>query len=178
MEETIFSHLRTTVPPVGDANPQYTPGLGAAVEALAYCLATARAWVASGRGPVCPLIVSARQAEYLRVALYRELGFVGEDIAQLSLRQQIRSAAPYRGHLKRIKEISDLLSVISWEADTGRGVRIDMNAHGALALMVLQRDIGAELDVLLDTQGLQRRVTEKRIHELREFMVALEQPGK
>lgn len=125
------------------------------------------------------MMVSIGQAEYLRIALYRELGFVGEDMAHLSLRQQIMIAAPYRGHLKRIKEISALLSVIGWETGGGAGgVQVDMSEHGALARMVLQRDIEADLDALPESQGLQSHVTEKRIHELREFMAALDHPGK
>jgi hypothetical protein len=124
-------------------------------------------------------VVSPTQAKYLRAGLYRELGFVGEDIAQLSLREQIRRATPYCGHIERIHEISNLLSVIGWEADRKtRRVRVDMSVHGALALAVLQRDLEAELDALPDTQGLQRQTTEKRIRELREFAMALKRPVK
>lgn len=127
----------------------------------------------------CQLVVSAEQVEFLRKALYRELGFVGEDIAQLSLRQQMRMATPYGEHLNRIKEISDLLGMIGWEADEDTGdVQVDMSAHCTLARVVMQRDMEAELDALPDTQGLQRQVTEKHIRELYEFMVALERSDK
>jgi hypothetical protein len=124
-------------------------------------------------------MVSATQAKYLRAGLYRELGFVGEDIAQLSLGQQTRGAAPYRGHIKRIHEISDLLSVIGWEVGgETRDVRVDMSAHGTMALVVLQRNLEAELDALPETQGPQRQVIEKRICELRQFTTTLRRSDK
>lgn len=130
---------------------------------------------------MCRLMVSPGQGEHLRVALYRELGFVGEDVAQLSLGQRIRRAMPYCRHLRRIKEISDLLSVIGWEADDrgARGVWVDMSEqHSVLAMAALQRDIEAECDALPDSQGLQRQAAEKRIRELQEFMMELDRSGK
>jgi hypothetical protein len=122
------------------------------------------------------LMVLPRMAERLRDGLYSELGFIGEEIGELSLRQQLRRARPYRGPRLRVEGVIALLDAIGWDNDQlVSRVRVDLGGHRALALAVLQRQLKVELDVLGDARMAQRQAVKQRVSELRDFIARIKQ---
>ena len=122
------------------------------------------------------LMVLPRMAERLRDGLYSELGFIGEEIGELSLRQQLRRARSYQGPRLRVEGVIALLDAIGWDNDQlVSRVRVDLGGHRALALAVLQRQLKVELDVLGDARMAQRQAVKQRVSELRDFIARIKQ---
>jgi hypothetical protein len=125
------------------------------------------------------LMIAPVMVEHLRAGLYDELGLTAEEIAELSLRRRAPAAAPCQELLLRVDALRALLDTIGWDAEqpTPR-VRVDLGAHRALVLTVLQRQLDTEVDALGDIPSARRHEAERRAGELREFIADLQRlPG-
>jgi hypothetical protein len=125
----------------------------------------------AAESPDTVLVVSAGQVRGLCDGLLSELGFAGEELGELSLRQRLRGRGPYQERVRHINAVYTFLEEIGWDdVEVAPRVRVDLGAHGALALMVLGRLLEAELDGLADVPRAQRQAAEQHIRELREFI--------
>jgi hypothetical protein len=115
--------------------------------------------------------------ESLRDGLYAEIGFAGEDIAEISLkRSPVRRPAAHQKLRRRLNAVYQMLDAIGWETSaTDADVQVDLRAQDQLALTVLRRQLAAETDALKDLQAAERVDAAERVRVLGAYIAEVEQ---